>query len=102
MTCVACSSSIENGMRNEFKDKGLVLTNAESREYSVNVILLMHKLKISFYKNIATSNGIDYKRVISEVEDLGFGAELLNTYEMQENIDSVRGDVETGLLGGVA
>jgi hypothetical protein len=24
MTCVACSSAIENGMKNEFKDKGLV------------------------------------------------------------------------------
>ena len=63
MTCVNCSSAIENGMINEFKAKGLVKAGegeemattgaAERQEFSVSVILLMHKMKISFYKKIA-------------------------------------------------
>ena len=48
MTCVACSSAIENGLKIEFKDKGLV--SNENGEYEINVILLVHKMKISFYK----------------------------------------------------
>lgn len=48
MTCVACSSAIENGLRIEFKDKGLVAN--EKGDYEINVILLVHKMKISFYK----------------------------------------------------
>jgi len=42
----------------------------------------MHKMKISFYKKIAQANKIDEKTVIEEVEDIGFGAELLNIYEL--------------------
>ena len=63
MTCVNCSSAIENGMISEFKAKGLVKAGegeemattgaAERQEFSVSVILLMHKMKISFYKKIA-------------------------------------------------
>jgi hypothetical protein len=49
MTCVACSSAIENGLGIQFKDKGLE---------SLSVILLVHKLKISFYKSMATKSGI--------------------------------------------
>ena len=53
MTCVNCSGAIENGMKNEFKDKGLVLESEKDDQYSVSVILLMHKMKISFNKKIA-------------------------------------------------
>jgi len=53
MTCVNCSSAIENGMKIEFKDKGLVLESEKDDQYSVSVILLMHKMKISFNKKIA-------------------------------------------------
>ena len=90
MTCVNCSTAIENGMLNEFKTKGLVIAgegetgkeDKDGKKYSVSVILLMHKMKISFYKKIAQSNNIDEKRIIDEVEDLGFGAEMSNIYEL--------------------
>lgn len=49
MTCVACSGSIERGMKNEFKDKGLVF-DEETNNHAVNVILLMHKMKITFWQ----------------------------------------------------
>ena len=42
MTCVACSSAIEKGLTEAFKDHGLV---------EISVILLMHKMKISFQKS---------------------------------------------------
>ena len=45
MTCVACSSAIENGLKHEFKEKGLLCDNGS---YQVSVVLLMHKMKISF------------------------------------------------------
>jgi hypothetical protein len=57
MTCVACSSAIENGLKIEFKDKGLVCNDRD--EYSINVILLVHKLKISFYKSTMLKFSVD-------------------------------------------
>ena len=42
----------------------------------------MHKMKISFYKKIAEMNKIDGNRIADEVEDLGFGANFTNTYEL--------------------
>ena len=42
----------------------------------------MHKMKISFNKSISEQNGVDANKVADEVEDLGFGATLVNTYEM--------------------
>ena len=83
MTCVACSSAIENGLKIEFKDKGLVCNDKD--EYSLSVILLVHKLKISFYKSQMLQHNIDKDKIISEVEDLGFGASILNTYEFDDN-----------------
>ena len=77
MTCVACSSAIERGLKSEFEGKGLV-------EGSLNVILLMHKMKVSFYKEEAQKNNIDSKKIIDEVEELGFNATLLNTYELNQ------------------
>jgi hypothetical protein len=90
MTCVACSSAIENGLKSEFKDRGLV--HNEKEGYSISVILLVHKLKISFNKSASIRFDIDKDKIISEVEDLGFGAELLNTYEFDANrsLDSSR------------
>lgn len=75
MTCVACSGAIERGLNSEFQGKGLV-------EGSLNVILLMHKMKISFYKEEAQINKITSEKIIDEVEELGFNATLLNTYEL--------------------
>ena len=93
MTCVACSSAIENGMKNEFKDKGLVCD--ENGTFQVSVVLLMHKMKISFYKSVAELNGIDHKRIADEVEDLGFGATLLNTFEEENENDVSECDLES-------
>ena len=75
MTCVACSSAIERGLNTEFKGKGLV-------EGSLSVILLMHKMKLSFYKEEAQKNNVDSMKIVDEVEELGFNATLLNTYEL--------------------
>lgn len=83
MTCVACSSAIENGLKNEFKDKGVV--GDEKDGYEINVILLVHKMKISFYKSAIKQYNIDAKQIASEVEELGFGAEHINTYEFDIN-----------------
>jgi hypothetical protein len=58
MTCVSCSSAIENGLREVYKDKGLVklddtanIKNVSrdennSNKYAVNVVLLLHKMQI--------------------------------------------------------
>jgi formylmethanofuran:tetrahydromethanopterin formyltransferase len=57
MTCVACSSAIERGLVAEFKDKGLV------DEKSVNVILLVHKMKVTLFKSKAARYNVDSKRI---------------------------------------
>jgi Cu+-exporting ATPase len=87
MTCVACSSAIERSLTIQYKDKGLD---------SLSVILLVHKLKITFFKQIASKNDIKPEDIINEVEDIGFGAQLLSTQEFElDNLtarDSQRGE----------
>lgn len=85
MTCVACSSAIENGLRHEYKDKGLVCDNGV---YQVSVVLLMHKMKISFRREEAEQHGVTAGKIAEEVEDLGFGASLINTYEVDNELNS--------------
>ena len=82
MTCVACSGAIERGMKNEFKDKGLIYEESK-KEFAVNVILLMHKMKIVFWKEKAKDCKITARKIADEVEDLGFGAELINQNEIK-------------------
>ena len=53
MTCVACSSAIENGLSSEFKDKGLVPKESSEENTGVSVVLLMHKMRIAFHKELA-------------------------------------------------
>ena len=43
----------------------------------------MHKMKISFYENKATDNSITAETIVSEVEDLGFGAKLIAEHRLQ-------------------
>ena len=88
MTCVACSNAIEKGLTSEFKEKGLV-TDSNMENHGVSVVLLMHKMRISFYKSKMESHGITPESIASEVEDLGFGAELMQQFE-QRLIDSSR------------
>ena len=77
MTCVACSGAIERGLTYEFKEKGLV------EDQGVSVVLLMHKMRVSLYKQKALLNKIDSVAIVNEVEDLGFGAELIGTHEIE-------------------
>ena len=46
-------------------------------------MLLMHKMRVSLYKNKAHQNKINPDLIIGEVEDLGFGAELTGTHELE-------------------
>ncbi len=77
MTCVACSGAIEKGLTHEFKNKGLI------EDQGVSVVLLMHKMRVSLYKEKALENKIDPEAIANEVEDLGFGAEIIGTHEIE-------------------
>jgi hypothetical protein len=46
MTCVACSNAIEGAMRNEYKEKGLMLEQ-------FSLALMTHKMKLCFTKTDA-------------------------------------------------
>lgn len=70
MTCVACSSSIENAMRNEFEDKGLI---------TATIALLTHKMRIEFDLSKMQHFEITPEKILAEVESIGFGGELLDT-----------------------
>jgi len=77
-------------MRIEFKDKGLIVENDSKDKYAVSVILLMHKMKISFNSKIARQHSVDENKIISEVEELGFTAQLLNIYQLNFDINHNR------------
>lgn len=81
MSCVNCSTAIENGMINEFKEKGLIY---QDDKYQVSVILLMHKMKITFDQDLASAFEVDIRTVVEEVESLGFGAELITEHKYSE------------------
>ena len=46
MTCVNCSSAIEKGLKNAFENKGLAQDPSKPDNSGVNVVLLMHKMRI--------------------------------------------------------
>lgn len=79
MTCVACSSAIEKGLTAAFKDKGLC-QDPEVEASGVKVVLLMHQMRLTFFKDQVSEDLAD--KISSEVEDLGFGATLLEKFEM--------------------
>jgi len=74
MTCVNCSNAIEKGLVNAFKGKGLA---KEADGFAVSVILLMHKMRITFLKAEAHLHSATPDAIAAEVEDLGFGAKLV-------------------------
>ena len=86
MTCVSCSSAIEKGLTSAFKNRGL-LVDSNKEHSGVHVILLMHKMRISFYKDIMEESGVNQQSIIDEVEDIGFGATLINKFELIEEVD---------------
>ena len=56
----------------------------------------MHKMRVSLNSKKAKENNIDGDKIINEVEDLGFGATLVNKYEMNNDAQngSESGDIE--------
>lgn len=83
-------------MINAFKEKGLVPKEADkdkNKAYEVDVILLMHKMKVTFDLNVANVNGVTGAKIAEEVEDLGFGAELIGEHRVQKKSE---GDEEMG------
>lgn len=83
MTCVSCSSAIERGLKSEFKEKGLAM-DLEKGTYDVNVVLLMHKMRIVFEKDKAMECNVTSEKIIEEIEDLGFRAKLIKKHELGE------------------
>lgn len=53
-------------------------------------------MRISFFKEVMIENGIKPEDIANEVEDLGFGAELMNQYE-QKNIKKVADSPRSGI-----
>lgn len=70
MTCVNCSSTIENVLLSEYKesDKGLV---------SVQIALLTHKMRIIFDKQKYDELNITPEMIKEDIEMVGFSADLL-------------------------
>ena len=42
----------------------------------------MHKMKVTFQQDVARKSGVTPEMIAEEVEDLGFEATYLNTYEV--------------------
>ena len=76
MTCVACSSSIERLMHNEFDSKGMV---------SVCIVLLTHKMTIKFKNSVFEKKIVTPTMICDEVEMIGFDCELLGINEIKHN-----------------
>lgn len=74
MTCVNCSNAIEKGLITAFKGKGLA---KEGDGFAVSVVLLMHKMRVTFLRAEAHLHSVTPDAIATEVEDLGFGAKLV-------------------------
>lgn len=53
-------------------------------------MLLVNKMRICLDKAEAEANGVTAEAIVDEVEDLGFGAELINTV-VHEKEDKLQG-----------
>ena len=73
MTCVACSSSIERLMHNEFDAKGMK---------SVAIVLLTHKMTATFEAKSFNTKQVTPEMICDEVEMIGFDAELAGITEI--------------------
>ncbi|MFS8160664.1 MAG: cation transporter [Candidatus Roizmanbacteria bacterium] len=88
MTCVACSQTIESAMKKEFGDKGCI---------SVVIALLTHKMRMEFEDLKSSELEISPEKIIEEVENIGFGAELLETIINNQRAlrnDSLKDDID--------
>lgn len=70
-------------MKSEFKNKGLAM-DPEKGTHDVNVVLLMHKMRIVFDKGVAEESNVTAEMIIDEVGDLGFTAKLIKKHELGE------------------
>ena len=77
MTCVACSSSVERLMHNEFDSKGMV---------KVSIVLLTHKMKVSF----DSSSAVTSDDICEEVEMIGFDCNLIQLSEIVKSGDQTK------------
>ena len=75
MTCVACSSSIERLMHNQFDQK-------EMQE--VSIVLLTHKMIASFPQRVFNAKTVTPEIICNTVLMIGFGCELLSMTEITE------------------
>ena len=73
MTCVACSSSIERLMHNEFDKKGMV---------SVSIVLLTHKMTAVFEAEKFSRKEVTPEIICDEIDCIGFGAKLSSMSEI--------------------
>lgn len=69
---MACSRTIENAMTAEFFQKGML---------SCQIALLTHKMRIVFIYSEYDRHGLTPEMITSEVEMVGFSAELLELIE---------------------
>ena len=76
MTCVNCSRTIENAMNTEYSAKGLI---------SVQIALLTHKMRIVFDADEFHAHNLTPELIKEEVEMIGFGAELIEIIENNQN-----------------
>lgn len=81
MTCVACSGSIERLITNEFTSKGLL---------QQHVGLLTHKMILTFKSDAFITKKVTPEMICSEIEDIGFGCELLSIVELSAQLTAAK------------
>ena len=74
MTCVACSSSIERLIHNQFDKRSLV---------SVSIVLLTNKMFCTFEAHVFHDKIVTPEMVCEEVDCIGFECQLISITEMK-------------------
>lgn len=74
MTCVACSSSIERLIHNEFDQKSLI---------TVSIVLLTNKMFATFEANVFKDKLVTPEMICDEVDMIGFECQLISITEMK-------------------
>ena len=74
MTCVACSSSIERLIHNEFDKKSLI---------TVSIVLLTNKMFCTFESHVFKDKHVTPEMICDEVDMIGFECQLISITEMK-------------------
>ena len=85
MTCVACSGSIERLMHSSFDTKGM---------HEVSIVLLMHKMVVTFDLQTYEKKEITPEEICEEVEMIGFDCELTHISEIQQETQKRKTEVK--------